>query len=105
MKCSDARRRSTNDATSSGWRTNAARTTSAITERSASHSGRMTTPSATGDDGRRARRLWAVRVTFPNARPGRSDTQWMQIGVVYPQTELRGDPAAVRGIGLAVERL
>ncbi len=29
----------------------------------------------------------------------------MQIGVVYPQTELRGDPAAVREIGLAVERL
>jgi probable F420-dependent oxidoreductase len=29
----------------------------------------------------------------------------MQIGVVYPQTELRGDPSAVREIGLAVERL
>src|SRR4051812_44607177 len=29
----------------------------------------------------------------------------MQIGVVYPQTELRGDPSAVRTIGLAVERL
>lgn len=29
----------------------------------------------------------------------------MQIGVVYPQTELRGDPSAVRAIGLAVERL
>jgi len=29
----------------------------------------------------------------------------MQIGVVYPQTELYGDPAAVREIGLAVERL
>jgi len=29
----------------------------------------------------------------------------MQIGVVYPQTELRGDPTAVREIGLAVERL
>ncbi len=29
----------------------------------------------------------------------------MQIGVVYPQTELRGDPSAVRDIGLAVERL
>src|SRR3954471_20522860 len=29
----------------------------------------------------------------------------MQIGVVYPQTELHGDPAAVREIGLAVERL
>ena len=27
----------------------------------------------------------------------------MQIGVVYPQTELRGDPSAVREIGLAVE--
>src|SRR3954454_1850288 len=29
----------------------------------------------------------------------------MQIGVVYPQTELDGDPSAVREIGLAVERL
>ena len=29
----------------------------------------------------------------------------MQIGVVYPQTELRGDPAAVRRFGTAVERL
>jgi len=29
----------------------------------------------------------------------------MQIGVVYPQTELRGDPSAVRTIGLAVEDL
>jgi probable F420-dependent oxidoreductase len=29
----------------------------------------------------------------------------MQIGVVYPQTELRGDPSAVREIGLAVEGL
>jgi probable F420-dependent oxidoreductase len=29
----------------------------------------------------------------------------MQIGVVYPQTELRGDPSSVREIGLAVERL
>src|SRR3954465_13920058 len=29
----------------------------------------------------------------------------MQIGVVYPQTELHGDPAAVREVGLAVERL
>ena len=29
----------------------------------------------------------------------------MQIGVVYPQTELRGDPSAVREIGLAIERL
>ncbi len=27
----------------------------------------------------------------------------MKIGAVYPQTELRGDPAAVRRIGLAVE--
>ena len=27
----------------------------------------------------------------------------MQIGVVYPQTELRGDPTAVRRIGTAVE--
>ena len=44
----DARMRSTNDATSSGCPTNAARTTSAITGWSASRSGRMTTPSATG---------------------------------------------------------
>ncbi|WP_426563307.1 LLM class F420-dependent oxidoreductase [Angustibacter sp. McL0619] len=29
----------------------------------------------------------------------------MQLGVVYPQTELRGDPAAVRRIGRAVEEL
>src|SRR4051812_2408673 len=29
----------------------------------------------------------------------------MKIGVVYPQTELHGDPSAVREIGLAVERL
>jgi probable F420-dependent oxidoreductase len=29
----------------------------------------------------------------------------MQIGVVYPQTELQGDPAAVRQIGRAVEEL
>jgi probable F420-dependent oxidoreductase len=29
----------------------------------------------------------------------------MQIGVVYPQTELRGDPIAVRRIGSAVEEL
>ena len=29
----------------------------------------------------------------------------MQIGVVYPQTELRGDPSAVRRIGRAVEDL
>ena len=29
----------------------------------------------------------------------------MKIGVVYPQTELNGDPAAVRRIGLAVEEL
>src|SRR5579862_7789472 len=32
-------------------------------------------------------------------------TPSMQIGVVYPQTELRGDPAAVRRIGQAVEDL
>jgi probable F420-dependent oxidoreductase len=29
----------------------------------------------------------------------------MQIGIVYPQTELRGDPDAVRRIGIAVEQL
>ena len=29
----------------------------------------------------------------------------MKIGVVYPQTELKGDPEAVRAIGLAVEAL
>src|SRR6478752_7679712 len=51
MNCSDARMRSTNVATSSGWSTNAARTTSAITGWSPSRSGRMTTPSATGGDG------------------------------------------------------
>ncbi|MCU1377828.1 MAG: luciferase family protein [Acidimicrobiales bacterium] len=33
------------------------------------------------------------------------DTVGMQIGVVYPQTELRGDPTAVRRIGRAVEDL
>src|SRR4051794_25682710 len=47
MNCSEARMRSTNDATSSGCSTNAARTTSAITGWSASRSARMTTPSAT----------------------------------------------------------
>ena len=29
----------------------------------------------------------------------------MEIGVVYPQTELNGDPEAVRAIGLATEEL
>ena len=29
----------------------------------------------------------------------------MKIGVIYPQTELKGDPAAVHGIGLAAEQL
>ena len=29
----------------------------------------------------------------------------MKIGAVYPQTELRGDPDAVRRIGLAAESL
>jgi hypothetical protein len=29
----------------------------------------------------------------------------MQIGAVYPQIELRGDPSAVRRLGLAVEEL
>ena len=29
----------------------------------------------------------------------------MEIGVVYPQTELEGDPEAVRAIGLATEDL
>src|SRR5204862_2073669 len=53
MNCSDARMRSTNDATSSGCPTNAARTTSAITGWSASRSGRMTTAAATGRDGNR----------------------------------------------------
>src|SRR5437660_8433279 len=51
MNCSDARIRSTNAATSSGCRTNAARTTSAITGWSTSRSGRTTTPSATSGDG------------------------------------------------------
>jgi hypothetical protein len=29
----------------------------------------------------------------------------MKIGVIYPQNELKGDPTAVRRIGLAVEEL
>ena len=29
----------------------------------------------------------------------------MKIGVIYPQNELKGDPAAVRRIGLAAEEL
>src|ERR1700683_4959416 len=29
----------------------------------------------------------------------------MQVGAVYPQIELRGDPSAVRQLGLAVEEL
>lgn len=29
----------------------------------------------------------------------------MKIGVIYPQTELRGDPMAVHRIGLAAEEL
>ena len=29
----------------------------------------------------------------------------MQIGIVYPQTELGGDPSAVRAVGRAVEDL
>jgi alkanesulfonate monooxygenase SsuD/methylene tetrahydromethanopterin reductase-like flavin-dependent oxidoreductase (luciferase family) len=29
----------------------------------------------------------------------------MKIGVIYPQIELKGDPAAVQRIGLAVEQL
>jgi probable F420-dependent oxidoreductase len=33
------------------------------------------------------------------------EAQSMQIGAVYPQIELRGDPSAVRQVGLAVERL
>lgn len=56
MNCSDARMRSTNDATSPGRLTNAARTTSAITGWSVSRSGRMRKPSATGAMVIRARR-------------------------------------------------
>ena len=37
--------------------------------------------------------------------PPRGRLTFMQIGVVYPQTELRGDPAAVRRIGRTVEDL
>jgi probable F420-dependent oxidoreductase len=37
--------------------------------------------------------------------PSRGRLVTMQIGVVYPQTELRGDPIAVRRIGKAVEDL
>lgn len=29
----------------------------------------------------------------------------MQIGVAYPQTELKGDPEAVRRIGVGIERM
>lgn len=29
----------------------------------------------------------------------------MRIGIVYPQNELRGDPEAIRSIGLAAEEL
>jgi probable F420-dependent oxidoreductase len=35
----------------------------------------------------------------------RGSVTQVQIGVVYPQTELKGDPVAVRRIGLAVEEL
>src|SRR5580765_7295923 len=31
--------------------------------------------------------------------------KFMQVGIVYPQTELGGDPTAVRKIGRAVEEL
>jgi probable F420-dependent oxidoreductase len=37
--------------------------------------------------------------------PTQPQTSAMQIGVVYPQTELHGDPRAVRRIGRAVEDL
>ena len=31
--------------------------------------------------------------------------QVMKVGLIYPQTELQGDPAAVRRIGLATEEI
>src|SRR5579859_7954843 len=39
------------------------------------------------------------------ARPAAISEPVMKIGVIYPQTELRGDPEAVRRIGLAAEEL
>src|ERR1700712_3464515 len=46
-----------------------------------------------------------VRVARWRNRPLRCMVKSMQIGVVYPQNELRGDPNAVRRIGRAVEEL
>ena len=45
----------------------------------------------------------AVEIRALAGEPGRLTS--MQIGVVYPQIELRGDPTAVRRIGRAVEDL
>src|SRR5262245_25976564 len=109
MNCSDARMRSTNDATSSGCPTNAARTTAAITRWSASRSGRMTTPSATGGDGNRARRQpLTERESSPDiahdhrfrccslAEHGREVEQGEQVRV-FGEAGDAGDAVAVEG--------
>src|SRR5262249_35821038 len=43
--------------------------------------------------------------SFSAPKAGRGKLMLMDIGVVYPQTELSGDPNAVRQIGTAVENL
>src|SRR5204862_2704157 len=99
MNCSDARMRSTNDATSSGCPTNAARTTSAITGWSASRSGRMTTPSATGGDGNWRRlgndtlRIVRMNVTL---RP----VEDRDLDAIYQQTT---DPESIRMAAFTAE--
>src|SRR5438552_5643520 len=45
------------------------------------------------------------RLNVPTRTCIRGRLEVMQIGVVYPQTELRGDPEAVRRMGRAVEDL
>jgi hypothetical protein len=45
--------------------------------------------------------LFLVSVRILTAK----EWQFMKIGAVYPQTELQGDPEALRAIGLAVESL
>src|SRR5207302_3292606 len=49
----------------------------------------------------------AVQCARPRVgdRPSCGRLKPMEIGVVYPQNELRGDPAAVRRLGRAVEDL
>src|SRR5690606_38820187 len=46
-----------------------------------------------------------ARPPRPTERRGRGHTGAMRIGAVYPQTELGGDPEAVRRIGIGVEQL